>query len=327
MTITAKIICDSTTSAPKYTSTIPNSITLELINYTRKTPYDFDDRLVTVQLRYPRFIHSELMTHRVFSRNASSSRAIPVERLIADVITDTAMPLHWGKNQPGMQAREEHKDFVIIPGIDDELELTNKEAWLVARDNAIEVAKAFAKSGYHKQIVNRLLEPFSHINVIVTSNLWNNFFELRNHEDAQPEIRVLAQEIKSAIDNSTPKFLEPGQWHLPYVVEEDYDYVIELNRSNFGGHDYYQNCYTKLAEMSVARCARVSYFTHEGKKPTIDQDLSLYRKLVKAKPLHASPAEHQAKVVQVPIHNSNFARSRFLQFRKMIEPNIYDFEE
>ena len=64
-------------------------------------------RITTFQLKYPRFIHSEVMTHRVFSRNASSSRAIPVKKMIEQVRNNPAMPIHWGANQSGMQAKNE----------------------------------------------------------------------------------------------------------------------------------------------------------------------------------------------------------------------------
>ena len=154
MTITAKIIADSISPAGA--------------------------RLTTLQLRYPRFIHAEFMTHRMFSRNASSSRAIPVERLIQDVLDDPAMPVFWGKNQPGMQAREDHHALVGGEGVsgydhfDDSI--TREAAWLISRGIAIQHAREFAKAGYHKQIVNRLLEPFSHINVVVTATEWENFF-------------------------------------------------------------------------------------------------------------------------------------------------------
>jgi thymidylate synthase ThyX len=310
MTITAKIIADSTTTKLKDWNFAGGNFQFE------------SNRLITVQLRYPRFIHAELMTHRVFSRNASSSRAIPVERLIQDILDDTAMPIHWGKNQPGMQAREEHDDLVFI--YDDERFLNDvdgfskEEAWLMARDNAIHFARAYAKSGYHKQIVNRLLEPFAHINVIVTSNQWSNFFELRNHPDAQPEIRVLAEAILEAIASSQPKFLQIGEWHLPYIIDEDYDVVWSLLKKDFG-HDFQYKFYDMLARISTARCARVSYLTHDGKKPNVEKDLDLYHDLVVSEPLHASPAEHQAEVFDKYIKNSNFAQSRFMQHRKIIE--------
>lgn len=243
-------------------------------------------RLTTMQLRYPRFIHAEFMTHRMFSRNASSSRAIPVERLIEDVIRDTAMPIHWGKNQSGMQAREEHNGLVEVYGWGGGTERSNLGAWNLARDNAIKAARAFHAAGYHKQIVNRLLEPFSHINVVVSATEWNNFFALRKHEDAQPEIKKLADEMWWAMRNSEPVLLQPGEWHLPYVLGK------EAAESLVGG-DKKPN-WDFLRRLSVARCARVSYLTHEGKAPLIQSDLDLYERLVSSVPLHASPAEHQA---------------------------------
>lgn len=272
MTISAKIIADSVS---------PQGI-----------------RLASVQTRHPRFIHSELMTHRMLSRNASSSRAIPIERMIEDILQDTAMPIHWGKNQSGMQAREEHHREVGIRrvqvdsltgyGIDNIEAYDREEAWEEARDRAIEVARAFHKAGYHKQIVNRLLEPFSHINVLITSTSWANFFALRDHEDAQPEIRELARQIKAAMDASTPRQLKPGEWHLPYVDEGDLEEDIRTHRMTV------HQAGEAAIKVSVARCARLSYLTFEGKRSTIDEDLALYEKLIGSTPLHASPAEHQA---------------------------------
>lgn len=250
--------------------------------------------LYTLQLRYPKFIHGELMTHRVFSRNASSSRAIPVERLIQDVMDDPAMPLHWGKNQPGMQAREECDERVRLPKghIDDihqrEWFGTRNRAWLAYRDEAVSAAQAFHQAGYHKQIVNRLLEPFCHINVVVTATEWSNFFALRCHADAQPEMRALAEAIRNVIADATPVVLQPGGWHLPYVTLPD-DLALEI-QSDWPADDVN----SRAVKLSVARCARVSYLTQDGKTPTIEQDLALYDRLVGAVPLHASPCEHQA---------------------------------
>jgi hypothetical protein len=270
MTITAKIIADSIGA---------------------KTT-----RLTTMQLRYPRFIHAELMTHRVFSRNASSSRAIPVSRLIEDVIQDTAMPIHWGKNQPGMQAREEHDAPVMVGEFFPHEALVKadaKGAWLHARDKAIKMAEAFHAAGYHKQVVNRLLEPFSHINVVVTATNFDNFYWLRRHPDAQPEIKVLADAMYEAQQASDPEFLDEGEWHLPYITEQDRDmsFPVLLQDNNV---DYDPVTVEDLISVSVARCARVSYLTHDGKAPNFEDDFALYCKLVGSSPLHTSPAEHQA---------------------------------
>jgi thymidylate synthase ThyX len=228
-------------------------------------------RLTTFELRYPRFIHSEVMTHRVFSRNASSSRAIPVKKLIEDVMNDPAMPIHWGKNQKGMQAEEELSPQDIEKA---------KNRWLAARDQAVEAARELDAIGAHKQIVNRILEPFSHITVTVTATQWSNFFALRCHPDAQPEIQALGDAVWKAREESEPALLDTGQWHLPYITRAEIDNLsIKTN---------------DLIKMSVARCARTSYLTHDKKEPSIEQDLALYDRLVGSEPLHASPAEHQA---------------------------------
>lgn len=278
MTISAKIIADSI--SPK------------------------DHRLTTMELRYPRFIHAEFMTHRVFSRNASSSRAIPVERQIQMILDDTAMPIHWGKNQGGMQAREEQNALVGGEGVSgyDHFDnmydgISREAAWLRARDHAVNVAQAFVRSNYHKQIVNRLLEPFSHITVVVTATEWDNFFELRCHPDAQPEIQELANQMRDAMARSVVLPKDWGEWHLPYVHE---------------------NLEPALAvKVSAARCARVSYLTHDGKVPTIEQDLALFDRLAGSRPIHASPLEHQGCPGEDPTLFGNFVG--WHQHRKMVE--------
>ncbi len=232
-------------------------------------------RLLTIQCRYPKFIHGEVMTHRVFSRNASSSRAIPVERLIRDVIDNPVYPSHWGKNQRGMSAEEENQNLVNVGG---GTEVDRKVAWDKARSKAVFYARTFTAAGYHKQIVNRLLEPFCHINTLITATQWSNFLALRDHADAQPEIRILAQEIKAAMAASSPDQLDPGQYHLPYVG------VAERREVQTGD----------AIGLSVARCARVSYLTQDGRVPTREEDMNLYWRLLSTVPLHASPAEHQA---------------------------------
>ena len=236
-------------------------------------------RITTLQLRYPRFIHAELMTHRVFSRNASSSRAVPVPRLIEDIRRGCAMPIHWGKNKKGMQADEQCNEPINLahraysPSY-----ISREKAWHEAKENAIDMAERFHAAGYHKQIVNRLLEPFSHINVLVTSTDWANWYALRDHPDAQPEICALAKAMREAMDNSQPTLRCKWDWHLPYISKGE-------------RNAYHINV---LKEMSGARCARVSYLTFEMKKPTLDEDLDLYSKLMGGAPVHASPTEHQA---------------------------------
>ncbi|MBP1296977.1 MULTISPECIES: FAD-dependent thymidylate synthase [Bradyrhizobium] len=293
--------------------------------------------LKTVLARYPRFIHAEELTHRVLtstpdlmeiltipdgvmydrnlSRNASSSRAIPVKRLIDDILNDTAMPIHWGKNQKGMQADQENDapithpfaDYIPHPFANDNVRkgslLSPQQMWLEARDYAIAFARAYDDAGYHKQVVNRLLEPFAHINVLITATEWDNFFELRDHKDAQPEIEALAKAIKGAFEGSVPTQLKPGEWHLPFITESDRHCIQPLPyearhmatmNSQYVGTFMGERSIEELIKISVARCARTSYLTHDGKKPSVYADLDLYDRLVGSRPLHASPAEHQA---------------------------------
>jgi len=229
-------------------------------------------RLVTMQLKFHRFILSEFNTHRMFSRNASSSRAIPTHKLIEQVRNNPMMPVHWGANQTGMQASEEIKNHADFG--------QGEYQWRGAAMEMANRAETMLQQGYHKQIVNRLLEPFLPIHVIVTATEWDNFFSLRIHPDAQPEINELATKMKMAIDNSTPKLLKTTyDWHLPYVTNEERKYKLD-NKT--------------LAKISAARCARVSYLTHNGENPSMEKDLALYDRLVGSKPIHASPVEHQA---------------------------------
>ena len=224
-------------------------------------------RLTTMELSYPRFIHSEFMTHRMFSRNASSSRAIPIEKMIKQVEEDPAMPVHWGKNQPGMQAIQRLR----------EMEMQHCESeWHDAAENSIKSAKYLASQGLHKQIVNRLLEPFQWIKVIVTATEWDNFFKLRLAHDAQPEVQELARCMKKAMDESTPKILSPGEWHLPYVTEEERSTLdIEV-----------------LPKISGRRCARISYLNHDKSNPDVKADIARADELIAVE--HLSPFEHQA---------------------------------
>lgn len=300
MTITAKVIADSVGA---------------------RAP-----RLTTFELRYPRFIHAEFMTHRMFSRNAGSSRAIPVEKQIQAIIEDPAMPVHWGKNQKGMQADEENDSLVNYICHDDphgwdsphaRRSDSPQKAWLEALGRAIGIAKALQEAGYHKQIVNRILEPFNHIKVICTATNYDNFYALRRHKDAQPEIKVLADVMWEAHQMSTPEMLAPGQWHLPYITDQQRKYLDSAENLQYDDRPLTQ---AELLKTSVARCARVSYQTFDGRPTTIEEDLKLYAQLVESSPLHASPAEHQAKVAE-PWDgdlSGNFDAG-WIQYRKMLE--------
>lgn len=248
-----------------------------------------DVRLTTLELHYPRFIHSEFMTHRMFSRNASSSRAIPVAKMIEQVKNYPAMPIHWGKNQPGMQAKEECKAAIDIGSWDTGPDWhQNYQVWAMAAEECIYYARLFTDAGYHKQIVNRLLEPFQFITVVVTATEWDNFFKLRMHPDAQPEIQELARCMKKAMTVSEPYRLEPGQYHTPYVgngyslPEGDFSIIPSLEDN---------------IKCSVARCARVSYLNHDKSEPAAEKDKVLHDDLLSAG--HMSPFEHVATPMRV----------------------------
>lgn len=160
-----------------------------------------------------------------------------------------------------------------------------EQHWLNAMELMIDKAQDLMQIGLHKQIANRILEPWAHINVVVTATDWDNFFELRAHPDAQPEIHALALEMFNAMAGSQPAHLKPGEWHLPYVT-------FDVIKQYCGPRSWDP---VELArKVSTAMCARVSYLTHDGRPTTVEEDLKLFDRLVGSKPLHASPAEHQA---------------------------------
>ncbi len=247
-------------------------------------------RITTICARYPRFIHSEIMTHRELSRNAASSRAIPVEKLIQMVETEPVVPIWWGKNEPGMVARAE---------LDGWRRSYSEERWLKARDNAVLTARQMVALGLHKQIVNRIIEPWMWITVIITSTQWNNVWGLRCHPDAEPHFQKAAGMWRQAIDESVPERLEYGEWHLPYVQFDDL-----VSHSSLSDQ----------IKLSVGRCARVSYLTHDGKRDP-QKDIELHDRMMVQVPLHASPAEHQAQAVE-GMESSGNLRGEWLQYRK-----------
>lgn len=253
-------------------------------------------RITTMVLVYPRFIHSEFMTHRAFSKNASSSRAIPGKKMLAQVWNNPAMPVAWGKNQAGMQAKEDLKGF--------RLKLA-KLIWKQAAKVACVFAWGLNHAGLHKQLANRLLEPWQYIHVVVTATEWDNFFALRAHPDAQPEIQELAYRMQDAMADSTPRNLGVGGWHLPFVGWNERMFQLPL------------------VKLSAARCARVSYLTHDGKLPDIAKDVELFDRLVGSIPMHASPIEHQAYALASPTEQSgNFVGWK--QYRKVYEAEAQD---
>jgi hypothetical protein len=254
-------------------------------------------RLTTLEVTFPRFVLAEFNTHRVFSRNSASSRAIPIAKQLRRVIEDPYLPIEFGSNQPGMQAG---------PTLSGEKGDAAEREWLSARDDAVrrvlglvtepelaasadplellaQVEGARQAGGppaewlnVHKQVANRLLEPFMWHTVIVTATEWENFWNLRCHADAQPEIRLVAEKMRAAVETSEPVELDYGEWHLPLIRAED--------REGASTED--------LIKVSAGRCARVSYLTHAGKRD-LDADVALHDRLLTSG--HMSPLEHPAR--------------------------------
>jgi hypothetical protein len=238
-------------------------------------------RLTTIQARYWRPIHPEVMTHRIFSRNGRSSRAVPSKVLLAEPIIE---PISYGTNQKGMTAGEELSGWRLSLA---------RGIWLgMAHMTKLGVRGLF-KLGVHKQVANRPLEWFGCIDMLITTTDWNNWDALRIHPAAQPEIQDLAGAIYRARKSSTPMQLRPGEWHLPYVER-----TRIKNQMRYGDTDLERGCWTEFSledakRISVARCARLTYKPFDG-AGDIEAEIARHDRLVVSQPVHASPAEHQA---------------------------------
>jgi thymidylate synthase ThyX len=228
-------------------------------------------RLTTIEAEYPLYIHAQVMTHRVFSRNAQSSRAVPTAKLL-ELLNENKDTIDFAKNQAGMEAGEQLNDKEMVDA---------RRTWKDAKTTAIVTAKALNKIGVHKQWVNRLLMPFMNIKVIITATEWDNFFKLRLGHDSQPEIQELARLIQESMSKSKPQLLEKGDWHLPYVTDADCITTADV---------------TILRVISAARCSRVSYMNHDKSNPNIDADIAQSDSLWTNG--HFSPFEHQATIVK-----------------------------
>jgi len=244
--------------------------------------------LITLHLHYPDIIHGEVMTHRVYSRNARSMRAVPVKTMAQEVIDDPFVPWHWGKNQRGMQAAEECNELVAVRNFaldyDEENSfgrqhdmVSREEAWLGEARHAAAKALAYDEAGYHKQVANRLIAPYTWKHTLITSTSWANFLHLRDHEDAEPHFHDLAVLVRQALKQAQSKILKPVDWHLPFILPQEKKF-----------HDL-----ATLQKLSVARSARISYAPFDG-DASIERELERYDLLVGSSPLHASPTEHQA---------------------------------
>lgn len=261
-----------------------NDISVNLIKHSVS---EAGKQIYTFECVYPRYIHSEVMTHRVFSRNASSSRAIPINKLSQEAIENPVGFVYWGKNKKGMSAKEELTGMRLFFA---------KLIWRLTAKLCGYSAILLSKIGLHKQNTNRLIEPFTRIKTLITTTELNNFFELRDHKDAQPDIRELARAMKKAMAKSKPQLLKKGEWHLPYVDSKSSD----------------------MLETSAALCAQVSFRALDDNEEKLKR---IYKALIIDRPVHASPTEHQATPLDDPKgRDANFVGWK--QYRSGIEHNV-----
>jgi hypothetical protein len=286
-------------------------------------------RLISVEMRYWRAIHAEFMTHRDRARNAASSRAIPFLRFKDEkpvpncsysyVKDDAFFPEFVGTEQKGMQSGGELQE----PNRTDFLQLVEQ-----GRDYMLELCKKMFETGAHKSLINRYLEPWSYITVITTATEWNNFFRLRVHPKAEKHFEKVARQCKVAIERSEPVQLRAGEWHMPYLRTED-SYDLDKIHT-FDQMEMVKNWDNKkepslalaiFKRISAARCARLSYLTHEGIRDLRD-DIRLFESLIHPKfeadrdddVIHSSPLEHVGMACDGPMRSGPF--DGWLQFRK-----------
>ncbi|TXN08960.1 hypothetical protein FV222_00375 [Methylobacterium sp. WL103] len=268
-------------------------------------------RLTTFLLRYPRFIHAEVMTHRVFSRNGRSSRAVPVKRLLLESIVQ---PVGYEANRPGMTS---------VAPLTGWRKVVAQATWLgMAHLNKLGV-RILHGVGLHKQWANRPLEWFGCIDVLVTATDWANFFALRLDKGTQPELQILAGLMDAAMVQSSPRLLSPGQWHMPFVDENE-------------------RATLTIAEqlvLSTARCARLTIEPFDG-NADYAAERARYERLVVSTPVHASPAEHQAtpdekhffrdveRWKQPHLHGNfrGYVQHRQLLKNHVVADDLYDFD-
>lgn len=250
--ITAKVICDSVS---------PDGV-----------------RITTLEIEYPRFIHGEFMTHRTLSKNSSSSRAIPIQKMLDQIESNMALPIYWGKNKSGMQAVEEVSKFDEAKSV-----LNWERSFNYTKERVLDMVDI----GLHKQVPNRLTEPFQMMKVVVTGTDWDNFFNLRIHPDAQPEICMLAYKIYKAMEESDPVKLRVRDWHLPYV---------NIGWNGRGDITYFNENFDVIdledaIKISASCCAQVSYRNTDMSLEKADK---IFNMLIKSDVLHASCFEHLA---------------------------------
>lgn len=249
--------------------------------------------LVTFRIECPFWVWYDLLTHRALSRNASSTRAIPLRKMAQRVRQDMARPTDFKRAQSGMVANDS------LPA---DVQTQLKAIWERAGLGALEAQQEMGDLGASKQDANAVLLPFIHVQAIVSSTQWDNFWRLRDNPQAKPDFALLARKMRLAYESAleTAQRLEPGEWHLPMIMEaERADYLLP-----------------DLLGISTARCARVSYLLPEsGQLSDPTSDLGLYGRLRES--LHLSPFEHQAMAISEDVAVANFTGG-WIQHRVLI---------
>lgn len=297
---------------------------------------DTGQEIITWELEYPRIIHSEFMTHRTFSRNAASSRAIPVMTMIDMIRKDPAKPVRFGMNQAGMQDAGDHEKRIW--GI-----FKPTAWWDMAIWASTFFAKRFAKAGYHKQIGNRLMEAGSMMKTIMTATEVDNFFWLRCDEMADPTIEALANAMHKALSVSIPIRLRNGDWHTPYYQKGYWIGYKEGKDIRWNGYkegkDIYGFTLNEALQISTSCCAQVSFRKNDD---TLEKAISVHDKLINGNKVHGSPFEHCATPMKTPnmvrgyqwnedgVTHMNRDRSfwsgnfrQWIQYRQLVPGNVY----
>jgi hypothetical protein len=283
------------------------------------------EELITMEIELHRFILPEFNTHRSFSRNFQSSRAVPVEKMIEQVRNNPAMPVHWGKNQAGMVADLELDELVYD---DKDNGFLVEGWWRSAAKSAANYAEAMSKAGYHKQLVNRILEPYMKTKGVVTAtrDAFEAFFKLRCHFAAQPEIKLLAERMQNSLLASVPNELNYGEYHLPYISS---DLFANSEEAKVVGK------FLPIKDAVKVSCSCTAQISYRRLDDSLDKALKVYGMLnlpvngvYPEDPPHYSPTEHVAKVMEDYKHESfmsgNFHSGTFWQYRKALEMGLED---
>lgn len=264
-------------------------------------------RLATIHIRIPWYITPELLKHRQLSISSRSTRAVPVEIMLKQVLDDMVLPPSFGKNQRGMQAGEE-----LLP-------VTVECLTTIIRNMGVGTAsrvREMAKLGLHKQVCNKYLIPFLWCDLLLSSTTWANLLTLRTHPDAAPEMQIIGSLIADCLVESEPTTLKLGEWHMPYITPEDWESLQEFGVVPSG-------FIPKLGMVSAARCARISYKPFDSDVVDVDRDLQLALSLKSDTPVHAVPFEHVALCGYSGPGSGNFGHdSGWTQLRSRIKANV-----